>query len=261
MRRALALFAFSACAVPQLVQSQQALGQRVTLPNGVMVSRACDALVSEGVVVSPIDERAVPSQDSQYFAAFAQIIARRVGVRAGDPPHTAMYGAFLRHDGSLAHQIPVTQSGERELDARIRSALALSATDPDREATPADMPDSLRVLVMFGQHADGSSFVASHVRCPAVPYPDNQQRVMAPWALAHPRTILVRGVITTLGRVDTASALVDDPNDERYAEAAMSAVAEMRFVPAEFDGVKVPAPIEIAVPFGVRESAEAVTAP
>ena len=43
-------------------------------------------------------------------------------------------------------------------------------------------------------------------------------------------------MITPAGRVDTATAQVDDPSDERYAEAAMSAVAQMRFVPAEFDG-------------------------
>jgi hypothetical protein len=257
MRRALALFAFFVCAAPRYADAQQALAQNVTLPNGVMVARSCDKLMSEGVLVASIDDRTVPAQDSQYFASLAQIIARRVGMRAGDPPRTAMYGAFLLHDGSFTNQIPVVQTGARQLDERIRNALALSSRDADRAATPPDMPDSLRVLVTFGQHADGSPFVASHVRCPAMPYPDNPEHATAPWALAHPRTVVVHAVISSLGRVDTATAQLDDPSDERYAEAAMTAVAQMRFVPAEFDGVKVPAPIEIEVPFGVRESGEA----
>ena len=58
------------------------------------------------------------------------------------------------------------------------------------------------------------------------------------------------------GRVDTATAQLDDPSDDRYVAAALSSVAQMRFVPAEFDGVKVPAPIEIVLPFGAAESEE-----
>ena len=41
----------------------------------------------------------------------------------------------------------------------------------------------------------------------------------------------------------------------------MRAIAHMRFVPAEFDGVKVPAPIHIVVPFGAAEVAEESSAP
>ncbi|HEV7704359.1 MAG TPA: energy transducer TonB [Gemmatimonadaceae bacterium] len=261
MRRALALFAFFACLAPRHADAQQALGQNVTLPNGVTVARACDKLMSEGVLVASIDERSVPAQDSLYFAQLAQVIARRVDVRAGDPPRASTYGALLMHNGSLGNQIPVVQSGSRELDTRIGSALALSSRDADVVAAPADMPDSLRVLVTFGQHTDGSTFVASHVRCPAMPYPDNPAHTMPAWTLGHRRTVIVRGVITPAGRVDTATAQVDDPSDERYAEAAMSAVAEMRFVPAEFDGTKVPAPIEIEVPFGAPESADSASRP
>lgn len=261
MRRAFALFAFFACMVPRQAHAQQALAQKVTLPSGVTVARACNTLMSEGVLVASIDERIVPAQDSQYFAQLAQVIARRVDVRAGDPPRASTYGALLMRNGSLAHQIPVVQSGVRELDSRISNALALSARDADVVATPADMPDSLRVLVTFGQHADASPFVASHVRCPAMPYPDNPEHATPAWAMGHPRTVIVRGVITPAGRVDTATAEVDDPSDERFAEEAMSAVAQMRFVPAEFDGTKVPARIEIEVPFGATESADTSSRP
>jgi hypothetical protein len=261
MRRAFALFAFFACLAPQHAFAQQALAQSVTLPNGVTVARACDNLMSEGVLVASIDERTVPAQDSQYFAQLAQIIARRVNSRAGDPPRASTYGALLMRNGSFANQIPVVQSGVRDLDSRIGDALALSPHDADVMATPADMPDSLRVLVTFGQHTDGSPFVASHVRCPAMPYPDNPEHTMPAWAKGHRRMVIVSGVITPAGRVDTATAQVDDPSDERYAEAAMSAVAQMRFVPAEFDGAKVPARIEIEVPFGAPESADSVSRP
>lgn len=261
MRRALALFALLSCALSARADSQQALAQNVTLPGGVTVARACDKLVTEGVQVASIDERALPAQSAEYFAALAQIIARRVAVRAGDPPHTATYGAMLMRDGTFTHQIPVSRSGSRELDSRIDAALAIASSDPDRAAAPAGMPDALRVFVTIGEHDDGSPFVASHVRCPAVAFPDNPRRGDAAWAAGHPHTVLVRGVVMPAGRVDTATAQVDDPSDDRYVKAAMSSVAQMRFVPAEFDGVKVPEPIDIVVPFGMAESEEAVTAP
>lgn len=261
MRRALTLFALLSCALPARAISQQALAQNVTLPSGVTVARACDKLVSEGVQVASIDERALPAQGADYLATLSQIIARRVGLRAGDPPRNAMYGAILMRDGTFANQIPIVRSERRELDMRIDDALAIANSDPDRVAAPAGMPDTLHVLVTFGLHEDGSPFVASHVRCPAVAFPDNPKRTEPTWAAGHPRRIVLHGVVTPAGRVDTATAQVEDASDDRYVEAAMSSVAQMRFVPAEFDGVKVPAPIEIVLPFGVAESAESTASP
>jgi len=261
MRRALVLFALSSCIISARADSQQALGQKVMLPNGVTVARACDQLVSEGVQVASIDDRALPSEGAGYLAALSQTIARRVGLRVGDPPRTAMYGAVLMRDGTFAHQIPIMRSERRQLDTRIDEALALSSSDPDRVAAPAGMPDTLRVLVTVGLHEDGSPFVASHVRCPVVAFPDNPKRADAPWAAGHPRTVVIRGVVMSGGRVDTATAQLDDPSDERYTEAAMRSIAQMRFVPAEFDGVKVPAPIEIVLPFGAAESEEPSATP
>jgi len=256
MRRALLLFALLACASSRQARAQQALAQTVTLPTGVKVARACDNLVSEGVLISSIDDRTLPAQDTDYFVSLAQVISRRVGLRAGEPPRFATYGVLLLHDGSMAQRFPVVRSGQRDLDTSIDGALAISHADVDRAPMPSDMPDSLRVMVTFGEHEDGTPFVASHTRCAAVPFPDNPSRGVSPWKLAHPRSITVRGVVSAAGRVDTATATVDDPGDERYVEAAMAAVAQMRFVPAEFDGHMVPQPIEIVVPFGVRESAE-----
>jgi len=261
MRRAAALFAFFVCVIPWQANAQQALAQKVVLPNGVTVARACDEFQSEGVLVASIDSRAVPAQDSLYFAQLAQIIARRVNVRAGNPPRMATYAALLLRNGSLTNQIPVVQSGVRMLDSRIGEALTLSARDVDAVAAPADMPDSLRVLVTFGQHADGSPFVASHVRCRAVPYSDNPTHASPAWAGDRPRTVVVRGVVTPAGRVDTATAHVDDANDDRFAQEAILAVSQMRFVPAEFDGTKVPARIDIEVPFGSSASADSTARP
>jgi hypothetical protein len=261
MRRALALFALLACALSRQLDAQQALAQTVTLPNGVTVARACDKLESEGVLVASLDARVIAPQDTQYFAQLAETIARRVGVRAGDPPRAATYGVLVVRDGSFAQRFSVVRSGQRELDTSIDGALAISPSDLDRVPMPADMPDSVRMLVTFGQHEDGSPFVASHTRCGAVAFPDNPPREMPLWARAHPRSVTVRGSVTAAGRVDTATALVDDPSDERYVEAAMNAVARMRFVPAEFDGLKVPAPIEIVIPFGESEHAEEPAAP
>jgi hypothetical protein len=261
MRRALALFALLACALSRQLDAQQALAQTVTLPNGVTVARACDKLESEGVLVASLDARVTAPQDTQYFAQLAETIARRVGVRAGDPPRAATYGVLVVRDGSFAQRFSVVRSGARELDTSIDGALAISPSDVDRVPMPADMPDSVRMLVTFGQHEDGSPFVASHTRCGAVAFPDNPPREMPLWARAHLRSVVVRGSVTAAGRVDTATALVDDPSDERYVEAAMNAVARMRFVPAEFDGLKVPAPIEIVIPFGETEGAEEPAAP
>ena len=261
MRRALALFALLLCAVSARADSQQALAQNVMLPGGVTVARACDQLVSEGVQVASIDDRALPPQSAEYLASLSQTVARRIGLRAGDPPRTAMYGALLMRDGTFAHQIPIMRSDRRELDARVDEALAISSSDPDRAQTPAGMPDTLHVLVTIGLHEDGSAFVASHVRCPAVAFPDNPKRGNAAWAAGHPRTVVIRGVVTPGGRVDTTTAQVDDPSDDRYVEAAMSSISQMRFVPAEFDGVKVPARIDIVLPFGAVENEESVATP
>ena len=261
MRRALALFALLLCTVSARADSQQALAQNVMLPGGVAVARACDQLVSEGVQVASIDDRALPPEGAEYLAALSQTVARRIGLRAGDPPRTAMYGALLMRDGTFAHQIPIMRSDRRELDARVDEALAMSSSDPDRARTPAGMPDTLHLLVTIGLHEDGSPFVASHVRCPAVAFPDNPKRVNAPWAAGRSRTVVIRGVVMPSGRVDTATAQVDDPSDERYVEGAMSSISQMRFVPAEFDGMKVPARIEIVLPFGTAENEESVATP
>ena len=188
MRRALALFALLICAFSARADSQQALAQKVILPGGVTVARACDQLVSEGVQLSSIDDRALPPQGADYLAALSQTIARRVGLRAGDPPRTAMYGAMLMRDGTFAHQIPIMRSDRRELDMRVDEALAISTSDPDRVAAPPGMPDTLRVLVTIGIHEDGSPFVATHVRCPAVAFPDTPKRADPAWAAGHPRT-------------------------------------------------------------------------
>jgi hypothetical protein len=261
MRRAFVLIALLSYAFPAQAISQQALAQQVTLPSGVTVARACDKLVAEGVQVASIDDRALPAQGADYLASLAQTIARRVWLRAGDPPRSAMYAAQLLRNGTFAHQIPIVKSERRDFDAHMDEALAMSASDPDRVATPAGMPDTLRVLVTVGLHEDGSQFLASHVRCPAVAFPDNPRRANPAWAAGHPRRFVVRGVVMPAGRVDTATAQIDDPSDERYVAAAMSSIAQMRFVPAEFDGVKVPAPIEIVLPFGVAESEEPIASP
>ena len=62
------------------------------MPGGVAMGRSCDTFVSEGVLVTSLDARAVSAQATQYVADLAQIIARRVAMRAGDPPRTATYG-------------------------------------------------------------------------------------------------------------------------------------------------------------------------
>ena len=90
MRRALALFALLLCAVVSRADSQQALAQNVVLPGGVTVARACDQLVSEGVQVASIDDRALPAQGVAYLAALSQTVARRVGLAAGDPPRLSL---------------------------------------------------------------------------------------------------------------------------------------------------------------------------
>lgn len=67
----------------------------------------------------------------------------------------------------------------------------------------------------------------------------------------------MRAVVSESGRVDTATARPDDASDDRLIASAMTAAAQMRFVPAEFDGAKIPQRIEIVVPFAASDSAEA----
>mgnify|MGYP001550112179 CR=1 FL=1 len=49
MRRAVTLFALLACVLSRRLDSQQAMAQKVTLPSGVTVARAVDALRNAGI--------------------------------------------------------------------------------------------------------------------------------------------------------------------------------------------------------------------
>lgn len=257
MRRALVLFALLSCATYRAASAQRALAQSVTLPSGVTVARVCTEMTQEGVVVASLDSRPLPASGAQYLAAIGERIAQRVGVPAEHPPRTVVYGALLLHSGALTRQFPVRQSGDRPLDARIADVLWNMMIDGDRVPGARAMPDSLRVAITFGRHDDGSPFVASHTRCPAVPYPDNPVAVMSPRASGVAQSVAMRAVVSAAGRVDTASARVDDRSDDRLVDAAMAAVSQMRYVPAEFDGAKIAQRLEIVVPFTSSDSAEA----
>jgi hypothetical protein len=257
MRRAFVLFALLSCASYRVANAQRALAQSVTLPSGVTVARACTQLTQEGVLVASLDTRPLSATGGQYLAAVAQRIARRVDLPAQDPPRSVVYGALLLHTGAMTQQFPVRQSDDRALDGRVANVLSSMASDGDSLEGALAVPDSLRVMITIGQHDDGSPFVASHTRCPAVAYPDNQAAVLPSRASGVARSVTMRAVVTAAGRVDTASARVDDESDDRLVEAAMVAVSQMRFVPAEFDGAKFPQRIEIVVPFTSSDSAEA----
>jgi hypothetical protein len=256
MRRALVLLALLSCATYRVANAQRALGQSVTLPSGVTVARVCKQMTEDGVLVSSLDKRELPASSAQYFVELSQIIARRVAVPAEDPPLTVVYGALLMRDGTLTRQFPVRLSGHRALDTRIADALATSPSDGDRTQERSAMPDSLHVLLTFGQHDDGSPSVASHTRCPVVAYPDNPLAEMPARSSELPRSLTVRAVVSPLGRVDTSSVRVDDASDERLIAPAMAALSQMRFVPAEFDGAKVPERIEIVVRFAPSDRVE-----
>lgn len=256
MRRALVLFALFSCASYQAANAQRALSQSVTLATGVTVARVCDQITQEGVDIASLDTRPLPASSAQYFADLSQVIARRVGTPAASPPRTVVYGALLLRDGSLRQQFPVQQSGSRALDGRIADALSRSLTDGSGAQTSPVIPDSLRVLITFGRHEDGSPFLASHTHCPAVAYPGNPPAVAPPSTSELPRSIIVRAVVSPAGRVDTATVRMDDASDDRMIAPAMAAISQMRFVPAEFDGAKVAERIEIVVPFAQGEGAE-----
>lgn len=257
MRRALVLFALLLCASTRVANAQRALAQSVTLPSGVTVARVCSQLSQEGVSVASLDSRPLPPSGTQLLATIAQRIAQRVDVPAENPPRTVVYGALLLHSGAMTQQFPVRQSGERVLDSRIAEVLSNLATDGDSLQGALAMPDSLRVAITFGEHDDGTPFVESHTRCPAVPFPDNPAAVMPERGSDVPASITLRAMVSATGRVDTATARADDGSDDRLVEAAMAVVSQMRYVPAEFDGVKVPQRVDVVVPFAPSESAGA----
>jgi len=257
MRRALVLFALLSCVSYQVASAQHALAQSVTLPSGVTVARECSQRTQEGVAVTSLDTRPLPASGAQYLSAVSQRIAQRVALPAGDPPRSVVYGALLLHTGAMTQQFPVRQSDDRALDGRIANVLSNMTVDGDSVEGALSVPDSLRVMITIGQHDDGSPFVASHTRCPAVPYPDNPAAVIPARASGVARSVAMRAVVTAAGRVDSASVRVDDASDDRLVEAAMLAVSQMRYVPAEFDGAKIPQRIEIVVPFASSDSAEA----
>jgi hypothetical protein len=256
MRRALVLFAVVSCLSSRAAGAQHALAQSVTLPSGVTVARECTQIAEEGVIVTTLDARPLPSSSAEFFPALAQHIARHVEVPAETPPRSVVYGALLLHSGAMADRFPVHQSGDRALDARIADVLSNLTADGDSVPGALGMPDSLAVMITFGQHADGSPFVASHTRCPAVPFPDNPAAIAPPRASGIARSVRMRAIVSASGRVDTTSARVDDASDDRLIAAAMAAVSQMRYVPAEFDGAKIPQRIDLVVPFASDDSAE-----
>lgn len=249
MRRALVLFALLFCALSRASAAQRELAQSVQLPSGVTVARVCTQTPQEGVAVTSLDERALPASGAQLLTAVSQRIARYVDVTAESPARVVVYAALLLHSGAMTQQFPVRVSGDRTLDSRITNALSNLTADGDSIAGALAIPDSLRVMITFGQHADGTPFVASHTRCPAVPFPDNPSAVMPPRAESASPQLTVRAMVTAAGRVDTASARVDEGSDDRLVSAAMTAMSQMRFVPAEFDGAKIPRRVTIVVPF------------
>jgi TonB family protein len=156
----------------------------------------------------------------------------------------------------MAQRYPVRESGDRTLDARIADVLSNMTADGDSVPGALGMPDSLRVMITFGQNADGSPFVVSHTRCPAVPYPDNPAAVVPERASGIASTVRLRAIVSASGRVDTASVHVDESSDDRLIDAAMTAVSQMRYVPAEFDGAKISERVDIVVPFASGDRAE-----
>lgn len=249
MRRALVLFALLSCALSRSSAAQRDLAQSVQLPSGVTVARVCTQTSQEGVVVTSLDARPLPASGAQVLAGVSQRIARYVDVTAESPARVVVYAALLLHTGATTQQFPVRLSGDRVLDSRIADALSNLTIDGDSVAGALAMPDSLRVMITFGQHEDGTPFVASHTRCPAVAFPDNPAAVTPSGAVYESPRITMRAMVTAAGRVDTASARAGEGSDDRLVSAAMTAMSQMRFVPAEFDGAKIPQRVTIVVPF------------
>ncbi len=256
MRRALVLFAPFVCALAPPAAAQRAFAQSVTLPSGMIIPRICDRLIEEGVSVVSIDERPLPDSSASYLAQLAQTIARRVNLAAASEARVAIYATLVMRDGSLARAHPVRQSGHREFDLRTADAVAISEFGGDRVAPPAALPEALRIMVIFGQRENGAQLLATHSRCAALAYPDNPTPAAPKLARGRAGNATLRVMISPAGRVDTATARIVDASDDRFGDAALEALPSMRFVPAEFDGMKVPQQTDLVVPFAAPAALE-----
>ena len=227
MRRALALFALSLCAVSARADAQQALAQNGDAPG------RCDG----GARVRPARVRGrAGGIDRRSCTAAAGRRVSRIAVADASRAHVDSAPATRRAPRCTARCCCATAPSRirsRSCDRIVASSIRVSTRrSRSRAAIPialrrrAGMPDTLHVLVTIGLHEDGSPFVASHVRCPAVAFPgQSETRATPAWAAGHPRTVVD-------SRRRDARRVAWTPQRRRWTIRAMSATWRRRCVPS-----------------------------
>ena len=221
--------------------SQDSVQKTVQLPSGATMSRTCASWSAEGVFVIAADRRGAGHDAKAYFPQLATAIERRMPFVTRDTTvHTASFAAELLHSGAVVKAQLVHSSGRAGFDLAARQALAIDSSSTDLVPTPASLPDSLGILIMFGRKSDGSRYVVTHLRCPATPFPDNPKPdyPMAETIIRSDYPVLTRYLVDTTGLVDSTSIEIEEHAADAFAQATIDYLRKIQFLPEEFDGVK-----------------------
>ena len=260
MRRVLGAFLVMAAASTRAA-SQDSVKKDVPLPSGAMGSRTCATWKAEGVTVLGADPRGVSHDAKLYFPQLATAIERRLPFVTRDTTiQNASFAAQLLHSGAVVKVQLVHGSGHTGFDLAAREAAAMDTGSTDVVPPPATIPDSLGILISFGRKADGSKYQVAHLRCPAMPFPDNPKPdyPMAETIIRSDYRVLARYLVDTTGLVDSTSILIEESAAEVFAQATINYLRKLQFLPEVFDGVKERQHFERTVLFVVPKPPEPV---
>lgn len=239
---------------------QDSVHKDVQLPSGAMVSRTCASWHAEGVFVIAADRRAAGRDAKAYFPQLATAIERRIPFVTRDTTVlAASFAAQVLHSGAVVKAQLVRGSGHAGFDLAARQALSMDSSSHDLVPPPPSLPDSLGILISFGRKPDGARYVVTHLRCPAMPFPDNPKPdyPMAETIIRSEYRVLTRYLVDTTGFVDSTSIQIEESANEAFAQATIDYLRKLQFFPEEFDGVKERQAFERTIVFVVPKPPQA----
>jgi len=232
--------------------AQDSVQREVKLPSGAVIKRTCATWRAEGVAIIPADARDPGGKAASYFTLLSQVIEGRLARVATDSTVlVASFAARVTTDGAVNGLRLIKGSGRAGFDMAARQAATFTPDDHDRLPMPAGMPDSLTVLISFGRRRDGSDFLVSHVRCPAMLLPDAPKPDYPVSAtLTRSRyNVRVRYPVDTSGLVDTAQVVFVDQTPDAFGLATLAYLLKVRYLPEDLDGERRVAWIERTIVF------------
>ncbi len=234
--------------------AQQAVRQPGQRDPTVTASRPCERHTVEGVAATFSTSDSVTALDT----ALAQRIADEVAFRFEPPrsktPRRARLEVVLRRNGSISELRFLKRSGLERFDREAQYAVESAAAERAFGRLPVSHQGGpLPVVVLFGeQPTGGSPYVVTHNDCPAWPAPGNPHPGY-PEDLRRAEVagrVRARFVVDTDGRVELGTFQVLESNHAAFTTAVARVLPQLRYLPAELRGRKIPQVTEQEFSFG-----------